>query len=94
MAAYMGRATRTVPEEVIEDIRQQIESARHLVAAHETDTLRRYAAVTRVHVLCILRSNGSTRYSRWYRESRPGKWGTHTVRTALHSSPHYAATTA
>lgn len=69
MSAFQGRPSRPVPDAVIDDIRQQIEGARHLIQMDESEPLKRYARVTRVHVLCILRSNGSNRYSRWYRES-------------------------
>ena len=67
--AHQGRASRTVPESVIEDVRQQIEGFQHLVKAGEEDPLRRYGAITRVHVLSLMRTSGSGKFTRWYRES-------------------------
>ena len=59
-----------MPQTVLDDIRQQLESARHLIDDSATDPLQRFAKVTRVHVLCILRNAGSnSRYSRWYRDA-------------------------
>ena len=74
MASYQGRAIRPVPETVVDEIRGHIEGAQHLIHQDETEAIKRYAQVTRVHVLCILRSNGSNRYNRWYRESRSRIW--------------------
>ena len=73
MAAYQGRASRPVLDDVVEDVRQQIEAtARHLINdAHPPDEPeKRYAAITRVHVLCVLRGAAAAgRFNRWYRES-------------------------
>jgi hypothetical protein len=72
MAAYQGKCTRPVPDAVVEDVRQQIEASAHHLIDHKAqadDPVRRYAAVTRVHMLCILRGTGGGRYSRWYRDS-------------------------
>jgi hypothetical protein len=72
IASYQGRASRVIPDTVVDEIRQQIESsAQHLLdtAAPPDDPVRRYAGVTRVHVLSLIRSNGGGRYSRWYRDS-------------------------
>lgn len=67
MEMYQGRPTRPVPPTVISEIRDQIEaSARHLISTDATDPLERYARVTRVHVLSLLRTMGN---NRWYRES-------------------------
>jgi hypothetical protein len=67
METYQGRATHPVPSHVVDEVRDQIEaSARHLIVTDATDPITRYARVTRVHVLSILRGMGN---SRWYRES-------------------------
>ena len=61
-----------MPDTVVHDVRRQIEaSAQHLidVSAGPEEPEPRYAAVTRVHVLCILRGTAGGRYSRWYRDS-------------------------
>ena len=71
LASYQGRATRSVPCSIIESVRQHIETiASHLVdtSYDEGDPVERYARVTRVHVMCILRGTGSSKYSKWYRE--------------------------
>lgn len=69
MAQYQGKATRVVPAEVVEDVRSHMENLRHLLDVNATDARTRYARVTRVHVLCILRASGNGRYSRWYKEA-------------------------
>ena len=64
------QATRHVPSHVVESVRQHIERvAHHLInAAYDGKHSRqRYARVTRVHVMCILRSATGSKYSRWYR---------------------------
>lgn len=67
MATYQGRATRPVPANVLDEIRDQMEaSARHLINGEASEPIQRYARVTRVHMLSLLRTMGS---SRWYRES-------------------------
>lgn len=72
IASYQGRPTRPVPDAVVEEVRQQIESsAQYLVDATVPleDPRRRYAGITRVHILSLLRGSGNGRYSRWYRDS-------------------------
>ena len=70
LASYQGRATRPVPSAVVDSVRGHIEcSAFHLIDADHVDPLLRYARVTRVHVMCILRNTGGGKYSKWYRES-------------------------
>ena len=70
LASYQGRPTRTVPQSIVESVCQHIEaSAAHLIEDAQTDPSLRYARITRVHVMCILRSSGSGKYSKWYRES-------------------------
>ena len=67
-----GRATRNVPLTVIDSVRKHIETtASHLVdSIHGLDEpLMRYARITRVHVMCILRSTPGGIFSRWYRDS-------------------------
>lgn len=81
IAGFQGKPSRPVPPEVIQDIQDQLhETVRHLIdlTVDPSDRLRRYRAVTRVHILTLMRSIGNNRYSRWYRESHyihyPG-WG-------------------
>lgn len=69
MAQYQGKATRMVPTEVTADVRAHLENLRHLIDVEAEDPRLRYANVTRVHVLCILRASGNGRYSRWYKEA-------------------------
>ena len=56
---------------MVESVRQLIETtASHLIDQVCTldNVLQRYARITRVHVMCILRSTGSGKYSKWYRD--------------------------
>jgi hypothetical protein len=72
LASYQGRATRSVPTTIVESVRKHIETiAFHLVdtSYSEADPVGRYARVTRVHVMCILRGTDNSKYSKWYRES-------------------------
>lgn len=72
LAGFQGKPGRAVPPEVIQDIQDQLhETAKHLIdmTADPSDRLQRYRAVTRVHILTLMRSIGNGRYSRWYRES-------------------------
>ena len=70
LASYQGRTTRPVPSAVVDSVRNHIESsAYHLINSAHTSPLERYARVTRVHVMCILRNTGGGKYSKWYRES-------------------------
>ena len=82
LSAYQGRAIHEVPREVLDDVRDQLEtSVRHLINVAATDPRERYASVTRVHVLTLMRSPGSgPRFSRWYRES-------HAIHAALTLQP-------
>lgn len=69
---YQGKPSRPVPQEIIQEIQDQLhETARHLVDFNTdpSDRLQRYKAVTRVHILSLMRGIGNGRYSRWYRES-------------------------
>ena len=70
LASYQGRPLRIVPPQVVESVRQLIETtASHLIDQVCTldNALKRYARITRVHVMCILRSTGGGKYSKWYR---------------------------
>jgi hypothetical protein len=70
LASYQGRTTRPVPSAVVDSVRNHIESsAYHLINSAHTSPLERYARVTRVHVMCILRNTGGGKYSKWYLES-------------------------
>lgn len=65
-----GKPNRSVPLDVIDNIRKQLEdSARHLIDMSTEDRIKRYARVTRVHVMSLLRNHKCGTYSRWYRES-------------------------
>ena len=48
-----------------------LDTARHLVDlnADPADCRTRFARVTRVHILSLLRTTGNGRFSKWYRES-------------------------
>jgi hypothetical protein len=86
MAIYQGKPTRPVPEEVVVDIEEHLlDTARHLIdlTVPEADRIRRFARVTRVHILSLLRTTGNGKYSRWYRESH------YIHRPVCHSFTHY-----
>ena len=70
LASYQGRSTRTVPASVTESVRRHLETtAAHLIDFDTVCPVQRYSRVTRVHVMCVLRSTGGGKYSKWYRES-------------------------
>ena len=71
LASYWGRPSRIVPPQVVGSVRQLIETtASHLIDQICTldNALQRYARITLVHVMCILCSTGSGKYSKWYRD--------------------------
>jgi len=72
ISIYQGKPTRMVPSSVVLDVEKQLyQTARHLVneEVSEDNRLERYARVTRVHILSLLRGSGGGKYSKWYRES-------------------------
>lgn len=72
ISMYQGKPTRMVPSGVVSDVEKQLyQTAKHLVNEDvpEDNRLERYARVTRVHILSLLRGSGGGKYSKWYRES-------------------------
>lgn len=80
--SYMGRPLQPIPPSVIADIREQLESsARHLLNVNATEPLERYANVTRVHIISLMRGPGcGSRFSKWHRDS-------HAIHAAITHQP-------